>query len=90
MTGQSNALRIADDIAATPFAFPGGYRRHAATDDGGLLCSECCKTERYSIGTSYAGDGRRVVGDVVLWEGGPRSCDSCGVSYASEYGGGPQ
>ena len=87
MTGQSTALRIATSIAKAPYAFPGGYRRHALTDDGGTLCATCCKLERHLIGTSFDGDGWRVVAEFVHWEGEDLLCDNCGTAYASEYGG---
>lgn len=83
---QSEALRIADSIAGQPFAWPGGYRRHAITDDGGILCSECCRSERNSIGDSFPGDGWRVIAEFIHWEGGPTYCSHCGTSYPSEYG----
>jgi len=87
MTTQSQALRLADSIAKAPFAFPGGYRRHALTDDGATLCATCCKSEREQIATTYQGDGWTVVAEFVHWEGEPINCDHCNTEYPSEYGG---
>lgn len=86
MTTQSSSLRIANDVARTPFAFPGGYRRHALTSDGGTLCASCCYTEREAIATTFLGDGWTVVAPFVHWEGAPITCDHCGTAYPSEYG----
>lgn len=86
MTRQNESVRIADSIVAAPFAFPGGYRRHAVTDDGATLCAGCCHSERDQIASSFAGDGWRVVAEMIHWEGEPIVCDHCGMAYASEYG----
>lgn len=77
---------IAATIASAPYAWPGGYRIHAATDDGGCLCSNCCKSEAESISESDPGDGWHVVATFVHWEGEPLTCDHCGTAYPSEYG----
>lgn len=85
MSGQSKALRIARRIGKRPFAFPGGYRIHAITDDSGVLCSKCCKDEERQIATSYPGDGWRVVDAYIHYEGEPVACDHCGTEFPSEY-----
>lgn len=78
--------QIVDQIVASPYAWPGGYKIHALTDDGGCLCSKCCKDERDIISESFAGDGWHVVGLFVHWEGAPITCDNCNEPYDSEYG----
>ena len=55
-----NCADIAKYVARTRYAFPGGYELYAITDDGGLLCHDCCKTEFHQIASSYEGDGWRV------------------------------
>ena len=52
---------IAKYIARTKYAFPGGYELYAITDDGGVLCHECCRQEFVNIATAYDGDGWNVV-----------------------------
>lgn len=79
MTTQSTALRMADNIAKAPFLWPGMYERFAVTDDGGTLCSDCCKTERKQIGTCVKGDGWCVVDDwSVDCLNEPIQCSHCG------------
>lgn len=36
-------------VVRQPYAWPGGYERLIATEDGGLLCSECCRKEARRI-----------------------------------------
>ena len=59
---------IAADIAANPYAWPGGYERWAITDDGGQLCHRCCKSEARSIAKSVPGDGWHVVVTIAACE----------------------
>lgn len=69
---------IAKYVARTRYAFPGGYELFAITDDGGVLCHKCCRTEFPQIATSYPGDGWRVVGcDSAANLDGPIYCDHC-------------
>ena len=77
---------IAESIANKPFAFPGGYRRIAVTDDGGVLCHNCCRDEIGCIEESDPGDGWHVVGEMVHWEGEPMQCGHCGTMITAEYG----
>jgi len=53
--------KIADKVAQERAAWPGGYALYAITDDGGVLCYECCANERELIEKSYPGDGWHVV-----------------------------
>lgn len=69
---------LARMIARDKFAWPGGYEMAAVTDDGGLLCHDCCRREYYMIRTASSGDGWNVSG---LWvEDGDSEayCDHCG------------
>ena len=77
MTTQSSSLRFADQLASSPYAFPGGYPLFAVTSDGACLCHNCCKTERELIGTTTGDDGWNVVGIDVNYEDGELFCANC-------------
>jgi len=51
---------IAKYVARTKYAFPGGYEIYAVTDDGGILCFNCCRTEFSLIAHSDPSDGWHV------------------------------
>ena len=72
---------IARYIARHPYAWPGGYDMFAVTDDGGILCPTCCKSEYRNIKTAYPGDGWSVVAyDICYGTGGEDdfyTCDHC-------------
>ena len=85
MTTQSRSLRLADQLSANPYAWPGGYPRFAVTHDGGVLCHECCKSERSSIGTTTGSDGWGVVALEANWEDPELFCDHCGARIESAY-----
>ena len=79
---------IAQDIANTPFAWPGGYERFAITDDGGVLCHKCCISESILINSAYPNDGWNVIGSSASCEvDGYLACDHCNrtIQEASEY-----
>ena len=86
MTTQSTSLRFADQLAAEPFAFPGGYPRYAVTSDGAALCSKCVRTEREAIATTTGSDGWCVVAIDVNWENDSLHCDHCSDQIPSAYG----
>ena len=76
---QDKAIIISLDIIREPFTFPGSYEKIAITDDGGVLCHKCVKSELRQIATSYKGDGWHVVGmDIVENFDDPIYCDHCG------------
>ncbi|MBN30029.1 MAG: hypothetical protein CMB34_05135 [Euryarchaeota archaeon] len=77
---------IAADVAANPYAWPGGYPRYAITDDGGALCPACCKDERELIDSAYDRDGWKVIASGIHWEGPPIICDHCSAEIPSAYG----
>ena len=58
---QDKAIQFSLGIIREPYAWPGGYERIAITDDGGVLCHKCVKSELYQIAWSYKGDGWHVV-----------------------------
>jgi hypothetical protein len=69
---------IAKYVARTKYAFPGGYELYAVTDDGGVLCHDCCKAEFFNIKTAYEGDGWNVVGvQTTAWDEELVLCGHC-------------
>lgn len=85
MTTQSRSLRLADQLAASPYAWPGGYPLFAITSDGGALCRHCVKSEREAIGTTTGTDGWCVVAVEANWENPALYCDHCGQRIESAY-----
>ena len=73
-----NGYEIAAYIAREKYAWPGGYELFAITDDGGILCNDCCKSEYYLIRTSYPGDGWHVSAyDYAANLEEPEHCSHC-------------
>ena len=85
MTIQSKSLRLADQLSASPYAWPGGYPLFAITNDGAALCKHCAKSERSSIGTTTGTDGWTVEALDVNWEDPDLFCDHCGTRIESAY-----
>ena len=85
MTTQSRSLRFADQLARSPYAFPGGYPLFAVTSDGACLCHKCCSTERESIGTTTGDDGWCVAGLDINYEDSELLCDNCGTVVEAAY-----
>lgn len=52
---------IAKYVARTKYAFPGGYELFAITDDGGILCFDCCRADFRLIAESMPRDGWHAV-----------------------------
>ena len=76
---QDKAIMISLGIIREPYAWPGGYERIAITDDGGVLCHKCVKSELHQIARSYKGDGWRIVRvDIAENFDDPIYCDHCG------------
>ena len=89
MTTQTKSLRFADQLAESPYAFPGGYPKFAITSDGACLCHTCCKTERELIATTTGDDGWNVVGLDLNFEDDHLLCNHCGEKIESAYGAQP-
>ena len=53
----SKSSDVARYVAQQRFAWPGGYALFAITDDGGVLCADCCRNEYVTIREAYRGDG---------------------------------
>ena len=82
---QDKAIMISLDIIREPYAWPGGYEKIAITDDGGVLCHKCVKSELRQIATSYKGDGWHVVAvDIAENFDDPIYCDHCGTLLNGE------
>jgi len=86
MTTQSTSLRFADQLAAEPFAWPGGTPLYAVTSDGVAICPKCAATEREAIATTTGSDGWCVVGIQANWENDDLYCDHCSAQIPSAYG----
>ena len=86
---QDKAIQISLDIIREPYTFPGCYEKIALTDDGGVLCRSCVKSELRQIARSYKGDGWRVVAvDIVeSYNGAPLHCDHCGKWLSGKFAG---
>ena len=70
-----------------PCAWPGGYKRIAITDDGGVLCHKCVKENYETIINSFPEDGWHVSGidTVEYYDEEPVYCDNCGKYLNEEY-----
>jgi len=86
MSTGSQSLRLADQLAREPYAWPGGYPLYAVTDDGGVICRHCAKEEREWIALTNGRDGWCVVDLAVNWENPELYCDCCGRRVESAYG----
>ena len=85
MTTQSKSLRLADQLSAQPWAWPGGYPLFAITSDGAALCYKCCSTERELIGTTTGSDGWCVVALDINYENVSLNCDNCSKQIEAAY-----
>jgi len=85
MTTQSKSLRLADQLSAEPYAWPGGYPLFAITSDGAALCNKCCSTERELIGTTTGSDGWCVIALEINYEDTNLYCDHCSNQIESAY-----
>ena len=85
MTIQGASLRLADQLSASPYAWPGGYPLFGLFSDGGACCHRCAKSEREAIGTTAGSDGWQLVALQVNWEDPELFCDHCGSRIESAY-----
>lgn len=81
----STALAIAKSVAREPYAWPGGYARFLITEDGGVLCPACVRSEfsqiaRYTIwqqrNSGWMAAGASHTGQEDIEE--TECCDHCG------------
>jgi hypothetical protein len=86
MSTQSRSLRLADQLSANPYAWPGGYPLYGVFHDGGVCCAKCASTERESIVTTTGTDGWGLVAIDANWEDPDLYCSSCSARIASAYG----
>ena len=85
MSTGSRSLRLADQLAREPYAWPGGYPMYAVADDGGAICRFCAEEERESIALTNGRDGWCVVDLSVNWEDLELRCDCCGREIEAAY-----
>lgn len=85
MTTQSKSLRLADQLSAQPYTWPGGYPLFVITSDGAALCHKCCSTERELIGTTTGSDGWCVIALEINYEDKSLYCDHCSNQIESAY-----
>ena len=86
MTTQSRSLRLANQLSASPFAWPGGYPLYGVFHDGGVCCAKCASIERESIGTTTGTDGWGLVAIDANWEDPDLYCSNCNARIDSAYG----
>ena len=86
MTTQSRSLRLADQLSANPYAWPGGYPLYGVFHDGGACCAKCASTKRESIATTTGTDGWGLVTIDANWEDPDLYCSSCNARIDSAYG----
>jgi hypothetical protein len=75
-------------VVREPFAWPGGYERAVITNDGDLICHQCCKENYYLMLHSTRGayrDGWHVVGAILLDDmEGDNTCSQCNRQLTGE------
>lgn len=76
---------VAKYVARERYAWPGGYELFAVTDDGDILCPDCCRSEFTSIATSCRGDGWHTVAVGSMSETDSETiCGHCGRDLNAE------
>lgn len=85
MTTQSRSLRLADQLANHPYAWPGGYPKFAVMDDTSPLCKNCARDERENIGTTTGRDGWCITALAINWEDLHLFCCHCGAQIEAAY-----
>jgi hypothetical protein len=85
VTTQSRSLRLADQLVAQPYAWPGGYPLYAIANDGEALCKDCCKDERQQIATTTGADGWGIAALAVNWEDSDLRCAHCSTPIEAAY-----
>lgn len=85
MTTQSKSLRLADQLSASPYAWPGGYPLYGVFHDGGVCCHKCASAERESIGTTTGSDGWGLIALDINYEDPELLCSHCSSRIESAY-----
>jgi hypothetical protein len=79
---QERSKGAAQLVARERFAWPGGYALFAVTNDGGVLCADCVRSEYYQVAYSRrynVDDGWNIVAwDSMANNDEPVTCDHCG------------
>lgn len=77
---------LAKLLVRHPYTWPGGYPLFGLTDDNGVLCRDCCRSEFRTIAESISGDGFHLKSLHVNWENTSLYCDHCSDFIESAYG----
>ncbi len=78
---------VARYVARQRYVWPGGYELFALTDDGGVLCCDCCRSEYRLIAHSYPRNGWHVSAmDSAANYDEPLACDHCARSIIEDDG----
>lgn len=77
---------LAKLLTRHPYTWPGSYPLFGLTDDGGVLCRDCCRVEFRRIAESIPKDGFYLKSLHVNWENTSLYCDHCSDFIESAYG----
>ena len=77
MTNEKTPVEYAEELIANPYAFPGGYPKFAVTDDGQVMCKDCCETEMEAIKEATRFDGWNIELLTINFEDNNLHCDYC-------------
>lgn len=82
-------IRAAKELARNPYAWPGGYPKHAVMSDGECCCAACIK-ENFPIVARATRDGDRsgwaLSAVEINWGDTDITCANCGQAIESAYG----
>ena len=78
-------------VARHKYAWPGGYPMYVVTDDGGVLCADCTKSEWRQIAhdtvKDWKGSGWVAVGADINYEDPDLYCSHCNERVEAAYEG---
>ncbi len=82
-------IHAAKELARNPYAWPGGYSKHAVMSDGECLCAACVKENFALIARATRdgdGGGWALASVEINWEDADMTCAHCGRAIESAYG----
>ena len=77
-------IALRQQITDSPWTYPGGYPKYGITDDGGLICKDCCCKEHEVMDSSNPKDGWHLEAISINWED-VLFCDHCSNPIESAY-----